>query len=457
MSFFEDRFPFHAFLFSLSQEGEHKISPNNPKRKQQIFILGPAVKESLEIIKKLIEKSPEAYFFWITQEGIIEDCLAFDEIFKHPHLHLFSYKDPMILAYECASLGKDLHIDWLYLIEPSNEWKEFSKVLTNHYILYSYAQNEAQNRAYIIRNILANLADSKPWSHLNKSQNYFKNKPLIIVGAGSSLDKYLPYIKEKNDKLNIMALGSSLGILFDEGIKCDMGVMVCPNSTSLERLEGKVNSKVLFTTLRCHSKLFLDFENTKVVIPQSALSRFSFLHQELKPCPVINSMPEMSSTSLALGLAVAQYLGFNPIILVGVDLGYNQKKYAGNIESDWEEERFLPELEVLETQVSKSFASMYRLGDETLVKGILPIDVDQLDLFFKKEDKIDSSEWEKAFELRDFSQSSYLEKIKTSFKTCKEKWDLPLREVHLEEELAYQEFLCDLNTLDEVSFLDFSS
>jgi hypothetical protein len=53
MSFFEDRFPFHAFLFSLSQEIENKISANNPKKKQQIFILGPAVKASLKIIKKL--------------------------------------------------------------------------------------------------------------------------------------------------------------------------------------------------------------------------------------------------------------------------------------------------------------------------------------------------------------------------------------------------------------------
>jgi hypothetical protein len=335
--------------------------------------------------------------------------------------------------------------------------QEFSKELSSHYILFFYNKIESQNRSYVLLQILSNLEDPYPWYHLNHSCDYFKNKPLVLVGAGSSLDPFLPYLKEKAPDINIMAIGSAMGVLFDHEIACDMGVMVCPNQTAFERLEKKVEASVIFTTLRCQSQLFLDCKNMKVILPQTSLNSFNHLSSQLGECPVLKSLPIMASTSLSIALGVAQYLGFSPIILAGIDLGYGDKKYAHNLESDWEEERFLPEKKVLEQMVKSSATPIYRLGSSSVVEGIRALNLEDLEKLDLKWDKITQNQLEACFSKQVFNKKDYLLKIKQSFKSCQDKWDLPLREVHLEEEIAYKEFLHGYDSIEELDSLQFSS
>lgn len=227
-----------------------------------------------------------------------------------------------------------------------------------------------------------------------------------------------------------------MALLHKEGIKVDFGATVCPNDDSKDRLYNSMSPDVLFSSLRCHKEVLNQFEGPKVIANMTSGIGFDLLQKLLGFCPIMNRMPDESATVATFIFACADYMGFSPIILAGFDLGYKDKQYSGDIQSDWEQERFLVERRSLASQIQKSSRKIY-VYESSLFQPAEPISLEGLRSIFLEKRKEPY-----VFQKQELSESikNYLLSIQKSQKVVDSLQDHPLKEVMLEDELAWNEY-----------------
>jgi hypothetical protein len=171
---------------------------------------------------------------------------------------------------------------------------------------------------------------------LNHEPGMFSGKPAILVAAGPSLeDEYenLRRIRQEGTAY-IFAVGSAVKGLVANGIEPHAAITMDPGEptqyTFTEIIEQNITTiphiygtSVGFETVRTYPgpQLFMAMDKDPV-------SPFFLKSEDGAPLGVVNDAPTVAITSLQLlGL-----LGFNPIILVGQNLGFrNNQNYAQGI------------------------------------------------------------------------------------------------------------------------------
>lgn len=438
MSPFEQKFPFHHFLFSTQDEPTDQLPPFILPQVDHLFLIGPCSFEILNALTRVIQDKPQVRIFWLTNQGDVKQCCLHMQLFAHPYLYLFDFEDPEHIAFKAAALGVNLNFDVVVLCEKTAQLDSLCQVLIDKFVLFFYLRQEVLALPFIVEHIFKNFQTASSWKQIQSGQGAFKGLPLLLLGAGPSLDQLLPFLKQEQTHLYLMAAGSSMAVLHDSGIGCDFGCMVCPNDEAKNRLKGKLSAQVMVTAPRCTSELFLNFSGSKIVLPMLCSLGLDHLRDLMGSCPILSSMPEHSSTALSLALATAIYLGFDPIILGGVDLAYHDKQYAGGLSSSWEPQRFLPELGALADLIKTSSSSIYQVGSlQPLAKSL---QIDDLNRFLVKT-KMSQQEIEGVFQKTHPCFDDYFDKLSASFARCQSLWDHPFKEVMLEHELAYQELL----------------
>jgi Protein of unknown function DUF115 len=436
MSVFEDRFPYHYLLFQ-DQTISSCVTPVFEANKEHVFVFGPVCKKSIEFLDNLIKKNPKIRIFWNTACGNLSDIEETILFFEHEHLYLYDIDDPEKLAFLYAKNLENLSFDVLdFSFVASNSL--FKRTLCEKVVLFFYIQLELKNFRQVVEHIHLNIKETKETYSISQKPGVFHNQPLFLIGAGRSLDDLKDLLKTHQDHMNIMAIGTAIGILADLDIHYSMACHVCPNEESLKRLEGKIKPDIFFSSLRCHHGLYKQAKGKKVLFPINSALGFEILTSFFNDCPVTKLMPMESSTILSLALAIAIHLGFNPIILGGIDLS---SSYAHGIESSLECERFYPERQALETLARNSKSTIYRFGQDSLFSDIKPISIDEITKLIGEKQKLSLDNLKEGIEFKELPLNTYSEDLQKSFKTCLEKWDWMLREVHLEDELAYKEFL----------------
>jgi len=155
----------------------------------------------------------------------------------------------------------------------------------------------------------------------------FKEVPLIVCGAGPSLEKHFEILKTLKNSALIFAGGSAVNALVNHGIHPHFSGHIDPNSTQALRLLSdkgfevprfyghRLNSDAL--RLIHASSIFVN--TTGYRMAEWAEEKLNFIRKESQG---IDTGFGVSNWGVSLGYA----MGCNPIVLVGMDLAFTEKK-----------------------------------------------------------------------------------------------------------------------------------
>jgi hypothetical protein len=172
------------------------------------------------------------------------------------------------------------------------------------------------------KNIFENL---KCICHSNNIQD-LKGKctgiPAIIVSAGPSLDKNIAELKNVKDRALIIAGGRTLKTLLENNIKPHLVVSLDPGKGAYEVINENLNCDVpLITNIASNSKVINEYRGEKIF---SNSDEGKELVKQLtnKEIDVILQGGSVANFSMS----IADYIGCDPIILIGQDLAYTDGK-----------------------------------------------------------------------------------------------------------------------------------
>lgn len=164
----------------------------------------------------------------------------------------------------------------------------------------------------------------------------FKDIPAVICGAGPSLEKQLPYLRElvKGERALVFAAGTAMNILTQAGIIPHFGGAIDPHDTQESRQLTQWGFQVPFfyRNRYCYKALRLVHGPRLYITGGQGANPASWFEERLGLKNDEAIVTGMSTTNFCTEIAGA--MGCNPIIFVGVDLAYTGKeRYAHGVEA----------------------------------------------------------------------------------------------------------------------------
>lgn len=185
--------------------------------------------------------------------------------------------------------------------------------LVDEYLRYavSFYINFYQNMLHIEGSYLGNRFFGK-----------FHKVPAIICGAGPSLAKNLPLLKQLRDKALIFAGGSALNVLNGADFQPHFGAGIDPNSAQYTRMSQNTGYEVpFFYRNRMYHDAFKMIHGPRLYVTGSGgYDTAEFFEKKLG----IKGGGELDEGHNVVNLCVevAQAMGCDPIIFVGMDLAF---------------------------------------------------------------------------------------------------------------------------------------
>lgn len=186
-------------------------------------------------------------------------------------------------------------------------------------------------------NFIQNLKQIPHSFYANGLKGCFSGIPAVVCGAGPSLQKAIPYLKELEEKALLIAGGSTLAALSSQGVTPHFGMAIDPNLEEFRRLKNSFAFEVPFLySTRVFPAVFQTC-NGPFGYMRSGIGGLLelWIEEELGLAdPLLGTHLSSESISVtAICLAWAEFLGCNPIVLSGVDLAYtNNKHYAEGVD-----------------------------------------------------------------------------------------------------------------------------
>lgn len=188
----------------------------------------------------------------------------------------------------------------------------------------------------MLANLMRNIS-RWPYSFLaNRFQGQFVNVPAIICGAGPSLLDAIDHLKNLSDRALLLAGGSAITALSNQGVTPHLNIVVDPNFEEFERLKAasSYETPLIYATRvqpdiwnTCNGQMGYLVSDTGGVCEKHFEKLLGMDHQAVGPDLGIEAL---SVTTLSLAFAVE--MGCNPIVFVGVDLSYTgMQRYAKDV------------------------------------------------------------------------------------------------------------------------------
>lgn len=160
---------------------------------------------------------------------------------------------------------------------------------------------------------------------IEKLTTFIAGRPILITGAGPSLDHSLEWIKRLGEKVVIMALSASFRILLFHGITPHLVVAGDKNIESLGMIKNTTHAQDC--PLVCSSRVHPDF------LKAYTGSRFMVLDAGPVGAWLSSSLENVVSLHTGLNVAsfalqVADYFKGDPIILTGMDLAAGEYSHV---------------------------------------------------------------------------------------------------------------------------------
>lgn len=318
--------------YNPSKEAEKVISNYSIKDKKVVVLFGIGFGYYLEEVLKSVGSDTKIF---IVEKNLyllkkLFEVREFDKILNNKNIFIYHTSQKFEFVYkleENLKVGFGLEYEIIvHKVESefySKEYNEFifeiknslSNNLVNTSTIFEFSKMWQKNRFMNLNN----FAKSIPAITLF---NELKNVPAVIVAAGPSLDKNIMYLKWIKNKALIIAVGTVLKKLFDEGIEPDIIVSVDGGEPNWEHF-----SRVDYEDVPLAYEPML---NPKISSKHKGI-KVGFVTQDVVSAWAEKILGEMGFVKSGGTVAISSYdfavkLGCNPIILLGQDLAYSGGK-----------------------------------------------------------------------------------------------------------------------------------
>ncbi len=307
MSFYLDNYPYETTM----------------KQIEKFIFIGAGLGLHIEQIHKKIEA--EHYI-------VIEDDLELFRLslFTTPYYKFFAEKQ---VIFSIATNELDFNRDFNTFLETS--------FYLNRLIKYSYFPAHSDKKIQLIKNILASQnfltfgyntvlkKYLKPLDFINHNYkvinlskqlqlNSLAKKPVLIIGAGPSLQKNIQWLKNNQDKFIIFAVATSLKLLYKHNIKPDIVSHIDGFQAGYKNFEGFDIQEFVKESIA----ILGSFVEQRVIDIFNKELTF-MVEEDTFYCKDFSSVaaPCIGSTSVANALL----LGFKDIYLLGIDLALSSE------------------------------------------------------------------------------------------------------------------------------------
>lgn len=327
-----------------------------------LVIYGLGWGEMYPAIKKWLNQNKRHRVFFFEEDPTVIsrffDTPQAQEILEDPQVEIhylkeLDEKDPSLEKFYWSCILSHVVV----VAHPAyKEWypKRFSEF--EHAIHFTTQMKNALLDEYMaygvsfFRSFYFNILDLPEAYQGDKLFGKFEGVPAIICGAGPSLEKQLPLLKELKDRAFIAAGGSSLNALSSGGIIPHFSCGLDPNPEQAVRLRSN-NAKGVpfFYRNRMFVEAFRLISGPKIYITGSGGYEVSDYFEE--QLGIDGEYIDEGHNVINFLCEIALRLGCSPIILVGVDLAYTDLKLysKGVVEKDKLSEETLPSSAILRT------------------------------------------------------------------------------------------------------------
>lgn len=296
-------------------------------------------------------------------EGINEEHLhgKLDELISYENRNLVT--ECILPNYDVLYLaqGQDYIDKMLYCVK---------KHVFNMNTEVAFGERLADNMVYSLPHIIKESSLNNLRSAI--AEQDISGIPAIIVSAGPSLDKNIRQLKKVGNRAFIIGVDSALKALIREGIDFHVGISVDPRKNPALFEDEKINTYPL--VLCANSIPEIAEKNRSRLFFESPLGFEGF--EEMIKEKTGEALGELKTGgSVATdAFSLAEYLGFEKIILIGQDLAYTGGKthVSGFAESEANkrEEDSLVEVEGMDGSILRTDIQMdsYRRWFELAIK-----------------------------------------------------------------------------------------
>lgn len=333
-------------------------SKQNPKKEADIWFNSLYEIEDVDIIivfgiglghyyypcKEWLEKDPQRLIIFIEHDfsllNMFFQTQQAEEILADTQVAIIGTKSNLFE-------GIEVKLDYLEIIALllPEHYSQFSELKSYSKIYYQFWKKIKKTLQFYATETTINTNFFKPKtlqeSVINGIRNYWslpgsklfyalkgclKGVPAVICGAGPSLHDDLPFLKNYKDHALIMGAGTGMNILNKNDFIPPLGVVVDPYDATRSRILTNYAYEVPFCYMSSVNNEALKLvHGTKVFFRGRASYDFDAYFENqlgLGKYPLVYS--PLSTTHVCLGIAAM--LGCNPIILLGVDLAYTDRK-----------------------------------------------------------------------------------------------------------------------------------
>jgi hypothetical protein len=211
-----------------------------------------------------------------------------------------------------------------YIHYRSNEMnkylKDLERILTSELLGVGFFDDEIIS----LQHTLVNLKNRVPIFVPRENKN-IKNVPAVVVGSGPSLNYFLPLLKKHQNKVYVIACGTASRVLEKHGIKADLHVNIERNATPyialIKGTSEQYRQETPFMGANNNYPPFFQAFKQSAMYLKAGDAGSSLFPSKYPHLYYVN--PTVTNT----GLALAYYLGFREVYLLGVDLGFPEEKF----------------------------------------------------------------------------------------------------------------------------------
>lgn len=261
------------------------------------------------------------------------------DLFSHPQVHI-EWMNPgeenetamsMAERFSNAKIRVAIHPDFC-LSDP----KSFEETLIENAVLFEAVLCETVFSDRLFANFFQNIKKLPESFSVNKLKESFHNIPAIICGAGPSLEKAMPELTQLTDRAIVFAGGSAITALSRNSVPFHFGVLCDPNEEEEKRIRDAATFEEPFLySLRVNSGVFSKRNGPSGFIHTTSSGMFDkwFMQKlALQEESIDSELSDQALSVTTLSVAMAQFLGCNPIIFCGMDLGYTDgKRYTSGV------------------------------------------------------------------------------------------------------------------------------
>ncbi len=177
-------------------------------------------------------------------------------------------------------------------------------------------------RTLWFRNSKQNIQKTALLESVNIYKNRAENLPFLILGAGPSLEKILPLLKELKNRMIIVCVDTALRALLQQKVQPDFIVLTDPQYWAYRHIAGlKSPESILITENSVYPSVF-KFECKKIVCCKSQIPVAHFFEKYCGEQGYLGAGGSVASCAWTF----AKFCGAKNIFLCGIDLSFPKKQ-----------------------------------------------------------------------------------------------------------------------------------